>query len=312
MPNPSSLRIVVSSFALGLLFGVPLARAAPPAQPDPASTLTSEAVVAQSRKILDSALTARNPDTRKLAVEALGLIGPREPYLSRLMTMTGDADVDVRVAAIASLEDLRDPRVLPAIRRAYDDPVPEVSFAAAKALNAMGDQVGRDALITVLAGSDAAASGYATTKGRGLARIFYTPKAALPLLLARTIGMAHVAGLGAGIASLQGLLTDENVPGRAAAALLLGNDRDPRVVPALASALDDKDPRVRAAAVHAIALRDDPRLEHLIVPMLDDRKDDVRIRAAAGCLRLELLGGEGKPIPRTPAHAPAAHHPRTR
>lgn len=251
---------------------------------------THTAIVTRARQVLDQALTARNPDSRKVAVQALGLIGPHEPYLGRLLAMTGDRDVPVRVAAIGSLVDLDDRRTLPALRHAYDDPVPEVSFAAAKALHAMGDPVGREALIDVVRGGDDAASGYVSTRGRSLARMFYTPRAIIPYLVARGIGMAHVAGLGAGVASLQGLMADQNISGRAAAALLLGQDPDARVLPALRAALHDKDAGVRAAAVHALALRDDAALEGDLLPLLDDRALEVRVRAAAACLRLELLG----------------------
>ncbi|HEY2347346.1 MAG TPA: HEAT repeat domain-containing protein [Xanthomonadaceae bacterium] len=282
-----------------------------PAQPAP----TSETTIGRARTILDQALTARDPDTRKTAVEALGLIGPREPYMTRLMTMLGDKDVPVRVAAISSLLDLHDRNTLPAIRRAYDDPIPEVSFAAAKALLAMGDPVGRDALMDALTGGDDTASDYTSSSGREVARMFYAPKTAIPWVMARTIGLAHVAGLGAGVASLEGLLSDQNISGRASAALLLGADKDPRVVAALRAALHDKDTTVRAAAVHAITLRDDPALEQDLVPLLDDRKDEVRTRAAAGCLRLELIAAEAKAKAVAPVAPPASvptQNPRTR
>ncbi len=49
-----------------------------------AAPASVSAVEGKARTILDQALTARNPDTRKAAVQALGLIGPREPYLERL------------------------------------------------------------------------------------------------------------------------------------------------------------------------------------------------------------------------------------
>ena len=98
---------------------------------------------------------------------------------------------------------------------------------------------------------------------------------------------APVPGLGAGVSSLQGILSDPSVSGRAAAALLLGADKEPEVLQALQDALADKDWSVRAAAVHAIALRNDPALEPDLVPLLEDRKEAVRVRAAAGYLRLE-------------------------
>jgi len=61
------------------------------------------------------------------------------------------------------------------------------------------------------------------------------------------------------------------------------------VLQALKDALTDKDWSVRAAAVHAIALRNDPALESDLVPLLDDKKEAVRVRAAAGYLRLESI-----------------------
>jgi hypothetical protein len=276
------------------------------AQSAPVPVTTGRSTIQHSREILDAALMARNPDTRKAAVEALGLIGPHEPYMTRLMVMLNDKDVEVRVAAISSLVDLRDKDTLPALRRAYDDPVPEVSFAAAKALLAMGDATGRDALMDALAGGDDTASGYVSTNGRVVARMFYAPKTAIPYLMARTIGFAHVAGLGAGVASLEGLLTDQNISGRATAALLLGADKDPRVVPALLKALHDKDTTVRAAAVHAITLRDDPGLERDLLPLLEDKRDEVRTRAAAGCLRLELILADAQA--QAAASAPQSAH----
>src|ERR1035437_4888545 len=77
--------------------------------------------------------------------------------------------------------------------------------------------------------------------------------------------------------------------GRAATALLLASDKDPRVQAALIDALQDKKGSVRAAACHSLALRNDRKLETYLIPMLNDKKPAVRMRAAAGCLRLESL-----------------------
>ncbi len=258
--------------------------------------------------ILDDALKARNPDTRKAAVQSLGLIGPREPYLTELKAMLKDDDVQVRVAVIASLLDLKDKDTEPTLRVALSDKVPEVGFAAARALASLGDEKGRDVLIAVLAGEREASTGFFTAQGRSALRLFYTPKAAIPYLVGRGIGLAHVAGLGLGVASLEGLLSDPNISGRAAAALLLSSDRDPRVLIATRAALADKDETVRAAAVHAIALRDDRTLEADLLPYLDDTSAAVRTRAAAACLRLELIP---PPAPPAPPPAPAKPKPRS-
>ena len=57
----------------------------------------------QSRAIIDKSLKESNPDTRKQAVIALSLAGTGEPFLSQLESMLDDKDVQVRLAAVASL-----------------------------------------------------------------------------------------------------------------------------------------------------------------------------------------------------------------
>ena len=50
----------------------------------------------RARRFLEDSLKDKNPDTRKHAVQALGLVSPREPYLSQLEAMLDDKDVEVR------------------------------------------------------------------------------------------------------------------------------------------------------------------------------------------------------------------------
>ncbi|HUB79071.1 MAG TPA: HEAT repeat domain-containing protein, partial [Bryobacteraceae bacterium] len=57
---------------------------------------------AQSTDILQKALTSHNPDTRMQAVVALSLASDRNSLLPLLIDMTGDKDVQVRIAAVAS------------------------------------------------------------------------------------------------------------------------------------------------------------------------------------------------------------------
>jgi HEAT repeat protein len=288
----------------GLLFALSLLLVPSAVAGIDAAQMANLTTAERAHVILDEALKARNPDTRKVAVQALGLIGSREPYESQLKTMLQDRDVPVRIAVVASMLDLKDKDTVPTLREALNDKVPEVRFAAAKALWTLGDEAGRDALVAVVAGDTPATSGFFTTEGRDALRIFYAPRTAIPFVVGRTIGFAHVAGLGLGVASLEGLLSDPNITGRAAAALLLSNDEDPKVLLAMREALADKDESVRAAAVHAIALRDDPALEADLLPFLDDKTAAVSTRAAAGCLRLELI----KPPP-APAAPAKSHQP---
>lgn len=243
----------------------------------------------RARAFLDDALKDRNPDTRKQAVQALGLVTPREPYLLQLEGMLDDKDVEVQLATITSLVDLKNSRTASALRKALDSDVPEVSFAAAKALWTLNEPMGREALISVLSGDTKASSGFITKQKRDALRMFHTPKTMFMFAIQQGANFSPIIGLGAGVSSVQGILSDPSVSGRAASALLLSTDKGPEVLQALQDALTDKDWSVRAAAVHAIALRNDPALENDLVPLFEDKKEAVRVRAAAGYLRLEAI-----------------------
>src|SRR5215831_2821327 len=103
------------------------------------------------------------------------------------------------------------------------------------------------------------------------------------------IGFAPVPGLGEGVACMRAMLTDSGVSGGASVALLLAHERDAATIEALKDALSDKEWSVRAAAVHALSLRNDPALRKDLEPLLQDEKNQVRLRAAAGYLRLSTI-----------------------
>jgi HEAT repeat protein len=256
----------------------------------------------QAWSILTDALNDKNPDTRVQAVQSMGLIGVKEPYISTLTGMLDDKDVEVRVATVTSLVDLKNKGTVPALKKALGDEIPEVSFAAAKALWTLKDPEGEDALLSVLSGETKASSKFLDKKKRETLRMFHTPKPLMFFAIKTGAAFAPVPGLGTGVSSLQGILFDPTISGRAATALLLASDKDPRVLAALIDALQDKEGSVRAAACHALALRNDRALEKDLIPMLEDKKPAVRLRAAAGYLRLESM-----PAPvKHPAAAKAA------
>jgi HEAT repeat protein len=244
---------------------------------------------AQCTEILQSALAAHNPDTRKQAVIALSLASERGPMLILLLGMMDDKDVPVRVAVVASLAEVNAKPATEALRKALEDPVPEVSFAAARALWNLHDEAGKQALLAVVTGESKTSSGYITAEMRQALRMMHTPTTTFLYAVREGIGFVPVPGLGQGIASMQALLTDPGTSGRATAVLLLGKDRDPALIPALRDALHDKNWTVRAAAVHSFALRNDPALKEDLLPLLDDEKEGVRLRAAAGYLRLSTI-----------------------
>jgi len=244
---------------------------------------------AQCSGILQHALDAGNPETRKQAVLALSLASGRGPLFEQLERMLQDKDVEVRQAVVASLADVKSESSTAALHRALEDVVPEVSFSAAKALWARHDRVGRVALLAVLAGENKSSSGFFSKQKRDALRMMHTPRTTFLFVVQQGVGFVPVPGLGEGIASMQGILASSGVPGRASAALLLGADRDPATVAALRDALSDKDSSVRAAAVHSISLRNDPSMKKELEPLLQDDNGPVRLRAAAGYLRLSAI-----------------------
>jgi len=244
---------------------------------------------AQAEQILRQALDSKNPDTRNNAVVALSLASGNDPLYARLESMLDDKDVPVRLAVVASLAEVKTPKAIEALRGALNDPVPEVSFAAAKALYGLNDPQGKTALLAVMGGETKATSGFLTKEKRTALRMMHTPSTTFLYVARAGVAFAPVPGLGVGIASLQAILADGAASGPATAALLLGSDKDPDTIEALKEALSDKDWRLRAAAVHSLALMNDVGLRKTIEPLLEDDKEEVRLRAAAAWLRLSAI-----------------------
>ena len=263
-----------------------------PAVPQTAGPPARRVEVERANTYLNDSLKDKNPDIRKQGVQSLSLLGAREPYIMQVEAMLDDKDLEVRLAAITSLVDLKNPRTIPALRKVLVDNTPEVSFAAATALWTLNAPDGRDALIAVLSGDLKTTSGFITKQKRDALRLMHTPKALFLFAVKTGAAFAPVPGLGAGVSSLEGILSDPGISGRAATALLLSTDKDPAVVLALKDALSDKEASVRAAAAHSLAVRNDPALQPVLVPLLDDKKEAVRLRAAAGYLRLDMIRAE--------------------
>jgi HEAT repeat protein len=243
---------------------------------------------AQCRDLLRQALEAKQPETRKQAVVALSLVAAQ--FLSPLTAMLQDKDVEVRLATVVTLTEVKSNQTVAALRAALNDEVPEVSFAAAKALWGFHDTAGKRALLAVLAGDSQTSSNFLSKQKRDALRMMHSPRIMLMFAMNKGIGFVPVPYLGLGVASIQALLTDPGVSGRAAAALMLARETDAATLEALRDALSDTDWSVRAAAVHSLALRKDPQLRIDLAPLIDDQNEAVRMRAAAAYLRLEGQG----------------------
>src|SRR6185295_19769963 len=113
----------------------------------PDTTLSATAWAA-----LREGLDANDPEHRVHAVVAIGTIGPTPEAVKLIETaLKNDKATVVRQAAAVTLGDINARTAIPALEAALDDNA-EVSFAAAKALQSMGNASGRWVFEEVLEG----------------------------------------------------------------------------------------------------------------------------------------------------------------
>lgn len=256
----------------------------------------------EARQLLDQATRDRNPDHRKEAVIAFSLLNENDVLLDSLGPLLHDKDVVVRLAVVSVLGDLKFRDAIPLLQQALDDSVPEVRFAAAKVLYHLHNPQGKEVLIAVYGRRAKASSNYLVEKERATVRLLHTPSKLFMTIAQNAADMVvPVPGLGLGVSSVQGILTDPELSPRATVLLLMVRENDGALHDAVRAGLTDKEWSVRAAAVHVVAVHPYPDLRTNLVALMDDRKDAVRYRAAAAYLRL------ARTLPRAPRPAPAAH-----
>ena len=151
-----------------------------------------------------------------------------------------------------------------------------------------------------------ASSSYISKEKRSALRMLHTPTKLFTTLAIEAAGFAPVPGLGFGLSSAQGILSDPDSSARAASLLLVGNASDPSLPDVVRAALTGKEWSVRAAAAHVVAMHPFPEMRESLVPLLDDKKQAVQVRAAAAYIRLE---NETKTPPAK--HHTSTHHPPT-
>jgi HEAT repeat protein len=268
-----------------MILGVTLARAQ--AQPRSASQPNPTDPGEIARSLLAEAIQDKNPDVRKHAAEAMSLMKTDDKIFHDLETMLDDRDVLVRIAVVTTLGGFKDKKTVPLLTKALHDSTPEVDFAAAKALFQIRDPAGKDFLLEVASGQSKATSSYFTKQERDALRLLHTPAKLFTTAAIGAVGFVPVPGVGLGVSSAQGILTDNDSSARAAALLLLGHETDATTAEDVHNALTDKEWSVRAAAAHVIATHPYRAFRLDLIPLLDDKKDAVRLRAAAAYLVLE-------------------------
>lgn len=243
----------------------------------------------RARSILAEGFASSDPNIRTQSIVAASMINRREPLLARLEPCAQDKDVQVRIAAVDALADLKLPGSVPTLEKVLkSDQVPEVAFAAAKALYRLNDPEGKTAMMDVYDGRVNPNSNFLKKQSRSFFRNFYSVKSATMFLAAQSVGFVPVPGAGQGFAAMTDLLSDPDLSARASVVLLLGKQATPEALALLKRALDDEDWSVRASAAQTIAQTDRSELRESLVPLFDDKKEKVRFRAAGAYLHVYM------------------------
>jgi len=246
--------------------------------------------------LLNGAAQDKNPDVRKDAAESLSLMPLNDKTVPRIEAMLEDRDVAVRVAVVTTLGDTKSKRTIPLLRKALADPVPEVALSAAKVLYQLHDREAERFLLSVVSGESKASSSYLSSETRNAMRMLHTPSKLFMHAAIEAIGLVPVPGLGMGISSAQGILSNPESSARASVLLLISRSPDPALADAVASSLYANEWSVRAAAAHVVATHPFPALREKLVPLLDDKKGAVRLRAAAAYISLRQLKKPSAPV----------------
>jgi HEAT repeat protein len=248
-----------------------------------AAGLQAQAQVDKAWMILSTAANDKSYEKRGKAIQAVGVISGNPRAQEMAEKALGDEREEVRVAAADALGHMLAKGSAGKLKAALKDPETSVVFAAANALFAIGDPEAYQVYYAVLTGEKK--SGDALVESQ--LKMLKDPKALSKLGFEAGIGFIPFGGVSYKVFKKA---TDDTVsPVRAAAAVKLTNDPDPKSAQALENAAKDSKWLLRAAVVGAIARRGDPSLLRAVAPLLDDENDVVRFNAASAVIHLSAV-----------------------
>jgi HEAT repeat protein len=244
------------------------------------ASLHGQALRERAWSILVQAAQDQSYEKRGKAIHSLGMITGNAKARTLAETALADEHEDVRVTAADVLGLMRAKESAPKLKVAIMDKQTGVVFAATNALFVMGDPAAFQVYYAVLTGQKK--SGDALVEAQ--LKMLKDPKALSRLGLEAGVGFIPFGGVSYKVFKMA--TADTVSPVRAAAAMKLAGDPDPKTVSALADVTKDEKWLVRAAAVGALARRSDPSAIQVIKPLLDDENDVVRFNAAAAIIQL--------------------------
>lgn len=233
-------------------------------------------------------LKSKDPKVRQRAVEAIVAEGSAKA-LPALADAYKDGEVDVRLAVLAGLGELRDERAATTLCAALLDSVEAVRTAAAKALGRTGGTRALNALVAALRDP---ATAVRWQSARSLEALNFNPASdAERAALAVASGKMELAvsyGVEA-IEPIASVLRHGAYQERHSAVLALSQIPDARVQKYLIASLSDREDQVRCAAVEALRKLGGSEAATALIAVLRDSHKHVRSAAA------EALGQTNNP-----------------
>jgi HEAT repeat protein len=251
-----------------------------------ASNAVAQTPLDAAHDFLKKSLSDTNPEKRRLAAAAMSASAPTRKALELLYdAMNNDKDPAVRQAAATSLGEMKARAAIPKLRTAMDND-PELRFAAARSLWAIGDRSGKDVLI-----QEATAKLKNPTSMIGEAKLEASRRLHDPNGLAK-MGEEQVAGLllgpfSIGLTAVNELSKDGGAQNRLLALSLLAEQCSADGSAALRSALEnDKNEIVRAGAAKALGICGNSGDLSNLALIVQSEKYRVQLAAAAAIVRL--------------------------
>ena len=246
---------------------------------------TNSAPSLHALEVLQQGAADHDPDARRQVALGLSLSRATPSVVPLLELLVKDSDYMVRLATLDAIGELGDKKLSRLAEPALEDDVPEVMFAAARALHRLKDPAGKSMLLAIVEKEEKAQSNPLRVKFRNLIRRTKTPRSALFLAVEQGTGFIPVPGIGEGVSAMSAMLNDEGFSARATALLLLAADRSPDVRAAIEQAFLDDDWSLRATAIQLTARPENVRWRSRLIPLMDDTSRKVRFRAAGVYLR---------------------------
>jgi len=246
----------------------------------PAAQKANAPAIDTAWSVLNYGVADTNSGRRAQAVRALGLLKGNRHAAELAEKALGDSNTDVRAEAAITLGRLHVASAIPKLRRALDDQQIKVVVSAADALYEFKDPPAFDVFYAMLTGERKSTQSLLQSQ----MAVLRDPKAVEKLAFETGIGFVPFGSMGYEAWKL--LTRNDSSVVKAAAALKLADDPDPKSGQALVDACDDDNWQIRAAAAEAIAKRGDLTLLHALTPMLHDSTDAVRYQSAASLIFL--------------------------